>query len=199
MKIGCFTLHRGVGSAEAIDYERIEAAAYEVGPLATPSWLTHEAGMDTYYAVRRVSGSGKGERGTEAVVRLSLDATGQHRPARPNPVSRLQAAAEANGRIRLCWWYMPLGQEAVPDVFAVYSDAGTDEVDYNAAVGTVAYWGAGFYEYISETQEGGQAYRFSVRSVAADGTDDDSKAWAKVVADNSGPDSYNGVVGRVGL
>jgi len=199
LRSGCFTLHRGLGSAEAIDYERIEATTYAAGLFVLPSWLSHLEGMDTYYAVRRVSASGKGELGTGALVRLSLDESGQQRSARPNQVSGLEALAEAGGKIRLRWWYMPAGQEAGPDLFAVYGDGGTGEVDYGVAVGTVAYCGAGSYEYVSEAHAGGQARRFSVRSIAADGTDDGNTTCAGAVADDCGGKGFNGIEARVGL
>ena len=116
---GCCAVYRGEGNIANIDFERIVIAATDGGLLTLPDYITHEPGNDYYYAVRRISQTGKQEKGTVAIVRLALDDEGKRIGNRPNKVRQLKAGAAHEGRIRLCWFYWPMGAEAVPDHFAV--------------------------------------------------------------------------------
>jgi len=172
---GCYCVYRGEDAQEAIDYESIVALTCEKGLLEIPENVTHQAGGQYYYAARRVSGTGKSEQGTTAVVRLALDEEGKAIPARPNCVSGLQGQAANAGRMRVSWWYWPMGQEVRPGHFAVYGDNGSGSIDYENPLGLVEYRGANLYSYLSSPGQEGTRYRFSVRAVAsaADGGGDD--------------------------
>jgi len=186
---GCYCVYRGEGAQEVIDYGRIVALTCEEGLLEIPDNITHQAGKQYYYAARRVSGTGKSEQGTMAVVRLTLDEEGKALPARPNCVSELQGQAANAGRMRVSWWYWPIGQEVRPEYFAVYGDNGSGSIDYDNPQGLVEYRGANFYSYLSSAGQEGVRYRFSVRSLAgaADGGGDDGNAaWVEITARMAG-------------
>ena len=142
---------------------------------------------------------GKEDRGTRSVVRLSMGADGKRKAAVPNRVRGLRAWSEIGGRIRICWWYWPIGQEVRPIHFAVYGDAGSGVIDTVNPMALVPFSGAVFYTTVSSMGVDGKGYRFLVRSVGADGNDDGSSGFVEAVVDLTGPESPEGVGGGVSL
>lgn len=187
LRQGCSNLYRGRGHIDDIDFERILAVGPSTGKIDLPGCLSHEPETDYFYAIRRVSGTGKQERGTEAMVKLGLDENGQQKLSRPNCVRDLRAQPAVGGRIQLRWWYWPVGQRSEPDYFAVYGDGGSGNINYDKALAQVQYRGVYFYSYLSEPGMDAQTYRFSVRTVATNGTDDGNMFLVEAVVDLSGP------------
>lgn len=196
---GCYAVYRGSGQIDNIDYERILATKTTKGPLNLPAHIEHERSTDYYYAVRYACGTGQQELGTLAVVRLSLDGDGRQRAPQPNQVCDLYAEAVNDGKIRIGWWYWPLGQRVQPDHFSVFGDGGSGSIDYETPLATFEYQGAGFYSYLSEAGNDQQTYRFSVRAVAAGDSDDGSTAYVATVVDLSGPAGIEGLSSDVKL
>ena len=196
---GCYNVYRGYDHINNIDYDRIIATGKSKGSLVLPTTVSHEANTDYYYSVRRASCSGKEEKGTLAIVRLSLDIDGKVRPARPNCVSSLCAQAVGDSKIRIGWWYWPIGQQVAPSHFAIYGDGGSGAIDYENVLGQVAYAGMRFYSYTSSAGDNNKTYRFSVRSVGSDGSDDSNRLFVEAVVDLSGPDGIEGIADSVGL
>jgi len=184
---GCYSVYRGKDQIGSIDYGHILATRTGKGQLSLPTYVSHENDSDYYYSVRCASGSGKEEQGTMAMVRLSLDKGGKRRVNRPNKVRGLTAQAVSEGKVRLGWWYWPLGQEVAPDRFSIFGDNGSGTIDYNRPLGEVAYSGGHFYSYLSPAGEDQQTCRFSVRAVAAGGGDDGNLVYVAAVVDLSGP------------
>jgi len=195
---GCYLVYRGAGHIDAIDYERALAVSFSSGEFPVPDQLDHQAQTDYFYAVRRVSGTGKTERGTLAVVKLSLDEQSKRRAPRPQGVREVRAQLTGAGRIHLGWWYVPLGQQAEPANFAVYGDNGTGTIDYESVLAEVPYTGRYYYSYEGDAGDS-KEYRFSVRAVAADGCDDGNTAFVTVRVDLNRPESVTGVQGRAGF
>ena len=185
--LGCYNVYRGSGHIDSIDYEHIVATADSRGLFALPNSVSHQSDTDYFYSVRAVSITGKSERGTMAMVRLSLDEQGQRRFDRPNQVRSLTAEPAEGGKIRLGWWYCSAGQQAEPVRFCVFGDGGAGSVDYETVLRQVEYTQDGFYSWLSSAGLDGKTYRFGVRSVAVDGTDDRSMAVVGAVVDLSGP------------
>jgi len=169
---GCHLLYRGRERLSAIDYACVVAVREGPGEFEVLAPEVHRAGSTTFYAARRVSGTGKLQRDTTAVVRLALDKSGLVFPQRPNQVRGLRAEVAAGRRVRLRWWYWPLGQQAEPARFAVYGDAGTGEMNHRQSIGNVPYRGAGAYESLGAPGEDNQTYHFCVRAVTAEGVED---------------------------
>lgn len=63
-------LYCGVGIFEAVQTEKIAATVAGAGLFDVPDWMLPIVGQDTFYLARRVSGSGREEQGTMAVVRV---------------------------------------------------------------------------------------------------------------------------------
>jgi len=196
---GSFQLYRGAGYIDGIDYNRIVATRSTKELLTVPGHLSHAPNSNYFYAVRCASATGKEELGTMAVIRLSLDEQGSRLLARPNQVRALRAEAIADGCIRVSWWYWPLAQQKPPSHFAIFGDNGSGTIDYNESLSEVTYDGGCFYSYISAAGQDGQTYRFGVRSVAEDGTDDNSQMFVSAVVDLTGPAGIEGVRGAYGL
>ena len=196
---GCSLVHRGAGHLDAIDYTQVVAVGPVVGEVVLGEPVSHAVQTDYFYAVRWVSPTGKAEQGMMAVVRLSLDAAGERHSARPNPVSHLTAKMINQGRVQLNWWYWPLGEETAADHFIVYGDGGTGQMDWGQALGDVPYTGPHCYGFDTEPGKDGQTYRFAVRSVAADGTDDGHVKSVAVTINLSAPEGVEGVQGWVGF
>ena len=198
-RLGCYSVYCGVGNIDDIDYSNIVATCTSAGSLTLPGYISHSVDTDYYYAVRRASVTGQQERGTMAVVKLSLDDEGNQRANRPNCVRNLRAEAVSGGKIRLYWWYQPLGQKAVPDHFDVFGDNGTGTIDYESVLARIDYQGVRFYSYLSQSGDDGKCYRFSVRGVDADGVGDGNCAYVEAVVDLRGPDEVEGVASDVEL
>ena len=198
-RLGCHAVYRGKGSIANIDFERIVIATTDVGLLTLPDYITHEPDNDYYYAVRRISQTGKQEKGTVAIIRLALDGEGKRKGNRPNKVRQLKAEAAHEGRIRLCWFYWPMGAEAVPDHFAVYGDNATGTVNYENSLCEIPYKsGCYFYQFLSEPGSHGQRLRFSVRAVSGE-QNDGNKAFVEMVVNTSGPPGVGLIVCQAGL
>jgi len=196
---GCCNLYRCCGHVDDVDYEDIRAVGPSEGKMELIGSLVYDPNTDYFYAVRRVSGSGKQEQGTQAVVKLSLDEDVKVKGDRPNGVFGLAAHAVGGGRIKLYWWYWCLGQEVEPRSFKVYGNNGSGEIDYEQELAEVDYAGSRLYNYVSSAGEDSKVYRFSVRAVGDDGVDDGSLAFVEVRMDLSGPESLDELMGEVGF
>lgn len=199
LREGCCNLYRGQGHIDNINFEHIFIVSESKAKLDLGGNLTHEPETDYFYAVRRVSGAGKQEQGTQAVVKLSLDENGQRRPYRSNLIRDLRAQPAIEGRIRLCWWYWPLGQQAEPDYFAVYGDGGSGNINYDQVLAKLDHGSGYFYSYLSTPGVDGQTYRFSVRSVAKGDYDDGNRFFVEATVDLNGPASLEGVRSSIGF
>ncbi|MBN2377363.1 MAG: hypothetical protein JXD22_13250 [Sedimentisphaerales bacterium] len=194
---GCYLVYRGEGRVGQVNYTSIIAAPTDKGAVNLPDDISHAAGRNYFYAVRRVSGTGRGELGSRSMVRLSLDEQGKRMEPRPNAVSDLSGRAISDGRVELSWYYGPMGQEIEPIGFEVFGDGGSGVIDYENALGQVSFRGGGYYAFVSSAGEDGQRLRFVVRSVGGNGEDDGNFAVVSAVVDLSGPDGVEGVSGRV--
>jgi hypothetical protein len=161
---GCAVLYRGE-SLSTIDFDNILAVGDSVaGQISAPGWLEHRAEGRYLYAVRRANGCGMIEYGLRGVAVIVFDNEGLLcRPA-PNGVFGLAARRAASGRAELGWYYCPLGQEAEPASFKIYSDNGSGQVDFENQVGVVEYKGKGFYSFAADFVIGGACAKFAVRA-----------------------------------
>ena len=196
---GCCNLYQGCGHVDDINYEDIRAVGPSEGEMELIGVLVCEPDTDYFYAVRRVSGSGKQEQGTQAVVKFSLDENGKVKSDRPNRILDLTAHAVPVGRVKLYWWYWCMGQEVEPRSFRIYGDNGSGEIDYEQEVAEVDYAGSRLYNYVSSVGVDGKVYRFSVRAVGDNGVDDGSLSYAEARVDLSGPESLDGLIGSMGF
>jgi len=127
---GLYVFCRGVGNVNRIDWGTIVHVAYAAGLTVVPAHLPHDPDSETYYGLRRVSETGKEEKGTQAIVKLVLDDQGLRLPDLPNPVTDLQVQQVSHDTIRICWNYWPLDQDSLPDHLELYGDSGTGQIDF---------------------------------------------------------------------
>jgi len=198
-RLGCHFVYRGSGHVDNIDFGSILASCTDTGLLTLPANITHQVDTNYFYAVRRVSRTGKPEQGTTAVVRLSLDSQGQCRPARANMVRDLRVQTIADGKMKLTWWYWPLGQAAEPTHFAVYGDGGTGTINYDSALVEVEYTGVHSYTAVVPTVGGEETHRFGVRGITACGVNDRNSAFVTGAPDLAGPNEIEGIDGVISL
>ena len=184
---GCVAVYRGEDSVAKIDYERIAAVGFSQGFLQLPASFQHAPDNETFYAARRISGTGKQEFNSGVLVRVALDAQGRIRPAKPNRVQQMWTRQIDGGRIRISWWYWPMGEEAEPAWFYVYGDDGSGQVDYENPIAQVNYNGRYFHFTETEPLAEGTTYRFTVRAVTEEGVDDGNTAVIKATVDLTGP------------
>lgn len=196
---GCYLVYRGEGNIDDIDYEQAGAVSFLAGKFDLPGQIVHKASTDYFYSVRRVSGTGRAERGTMAVVKLALDENGKRGAPHPNAVRNLKVELTGTGRVRLIWWYVPLGQQVAPISFAVFGDNGMGTIDYENALTQIPYTGRYYYDCEIEAGQEDKECRFSVRSIAVDGSDDGNTAFVAISPDLVGPVGIEGVQGRVGF
>ena len=185
--LGCYQIYCGCGHIDAIDYEQIVASSSSKGFLILPTYLNHTINTDYFYSVRYASDTGKEEQGTMSIIKLSLDEEGKQRVSRPNHVCGLKAEVVTNGCIRLSWWYWPIGQQIQPNHFAIFGDNATGTINYNQVLANIMWNNTVLYTYTSAPGIEGHAYRFSVRTVDADGNDDGNTGFVEAIVDLTGP------------
>ncbi|HUW18628.1 MAG TPA: hypothetical protein VMW16_04935 [Sedimentisphaerales bacterium] len=183
---GCSMLYRGE-SMETIDFANVLAVAdSDSGEISPPTYLQHEAGSVCFYVVRRVNCCGDMERTLSAAVKVSIDAEGDLAEPQPNGILDVKAEQVDGDRIRLVWFYCPLGQESPAAWFRIYGDGGTGQIDYESAVASVSYAGRKYYSYESESLNLGQ-YLFCIKAEDAAGTEGCSSAWLRLQLNSGGP------------
>jgi hypothetical protein len=92
---------------------------------------------------------------------VRLDADGHLAKPVPNAVLDLKLEPVADSRVRLVWFYCPLDQQVEPEVFGVYTDHGTGQIDWENSIATVMYEGRKFYHHKTGTLPDG-LYQFAV-------------------------------------
>jgi hypothetical protein len=172
---GCTAIYRGPSVPE-VDFNHIlQVADSHSQEVVLPAHLSHPPGSTHCYLARRFNGCGHQERTTAAAVRVCIGPEGQLvRPA-PNAVLGLQGRRVGGHRLRLTWFYSPLGQKAAPQEFRVYWDGGTGPMDLEHPLATVPYGGRRFYQWEAEPLGDGQ-YTFVVRACDANHVENISPA-----------------------
>jgi hypothetical protein len=165
---GCSAIYRGPG-ADAVDFGNIlDVVERHPGAVTVPTCLFHGPDSTYCYVVRRFNSCGRLELTTSAAVVIRIDSEGKLADSVPNEVFGLEAQPTDGSRIRLRWFYCPLDQEAAPEVFKVYGDGGTGQIDLETVLATIPYEGRKFYSYQSGVLENGE-YAFVVRAERAGG------------------------------
>ena len=186
---GCSVLYRG-GSMETIDFAKIltvaEAEACEISP---PSYVEHNNSSTYFYVVRRANSCGYQEHTLAAAVKVSIDANGNLAQPQPNNIFCARAEQVDGSKIRLVWYYCPVGQKSEPVCFKVYYDGGTGQIDYETCIAAVRYAGRRFYSYQTVALEAGR-YLFAIKAEDAAGTESGSLVRG-IQLDTTSPGAIN--------
>lgn len=195
---GGYNLYRGTPTAGDIDYAvPVGAACPTAVRASTFAWWSHAADTEYWYVLRAVGGGGVESASSQPAVSVAFDAAGDFVGGRPNPPAALSASPTAEGRFVLRWSYSDLNEEVSPSEFRIYSDGGTGTMDYENAVGQVAYsLGQVHFNYTTGTHAHGAKRMWGVRAVSALGRDDANETAVTRNADASGPDPHPNLLGE---
>jgi len=187
---GCSALYRGAGM-EQIDFTNILAiAAQDARDIRPPSYLLHNSNSTYFYVVRRFNNCGYRECTLSAAVGLSIDAGGELAKPLPNNIFCSKTEQMDGNKIRLVWFYCPVGQKSKPEHFKIYWDGRTGQIDYDNPVATINYQGRKYYNYETVTLEPGR-YLFAIRAEDAHGVENNSLSQLKIDMCTDTPDSIS--------
>lgn len=169
---GCQNLYRG-GSVCTVDFDTI-LAVRDINEIliGCGDEVGHETGQSYLYVVRRANRCGDQEQSFGAAIRVVFDDEGDLIEPGCNKVFSIFAEQIEGPRVRVVWYYCPIGQETDCGGFNVYSNNGTGQIDYAMPVTAVDYAGARFYIHESGVLSEGK-YLFVIRAVSKSGQEDD--------------------------
>lgn len=130
------------------------------------------------------------EKNVDVASEVTLSGSGSESPARPNRPTSLEAAPAAGGKVEIAFSYDSTGEAAGCTHFHVYSDAGSGEVNYGTAIGTVTKDDGALthYEFLTGTLTSGASYRLAVRAATVSDAEDDGIEWVAATADADAPE-----------
>jgi len=185
---GCSALYRGPGM-DGIEFGRILSVdGPDAETVSPPDWVEHESGSRYFYVLRRFNRCGIPEQSLGAAVAVSIGGDGGLAEREPNKVFSVRAEVVEGEKVRVVWFYSPLGQQSEPTCFNVYSDGGTGQVDYADPLAMVSYRGCCYYSYVSDGLSPGR-YLFAVRARDAEGAEDGSTCPVAIELSGDGPNS----------
>ena len=111
---------------------------------------------------------------------------GEQSPPLPNKIFALKAEQVECNKVKLIWFYCPIGQKSQPVQFNIYYDSGTGQLDYENPLSSIDYQGRIFYSFTTDCLESGR-YMFAVRAEDADSTENDSQAKLYIQLDAANP------------
>lgn len=131
---GAALLRRWTGGRSPVEPPPTVGVARRPAATLTDRSLAATAGKIHYYRADRLNGGGAVTRGRD--VRWVACTAGGVLVAVPNPVTDFDAVETRDGALRLTWWYNPVDQQAEPEYFYIYTDAGTGTISstYHARV-----------------------------------------------------------------
>jgi len=126
-----------------------------------------------------------------AAVCVHTGADGQLAAPVPNTVFgasfRIQDSRFEPGHVVcLKWFYWPLKQRVAPQVFNVYWDGGTGEIDFANPIGALPYEGRKLYSHQAQPPDDGK-YLFALRAESATNAESPPKAIAGCEITGSAP------------
>ena len=157
----CMGIYRGVSLAQ-VDFSNVLCVVpHGTQQIVLPDYLDHAPDSGYCYVIRGFNICGHSERTLAAAVMVHFDADGQFVEPMPNGVFGLKADPVAGSRVRLAWFYSPLDQHVEPEVFRIYADNGTGQIDLDTPMAMMPYEGRRFYQCQTEPLSEG-LYQFAV-------------------------------------
>jgi hypothetical protein len=181
---GCCALYRGT-NLEQIDFEHIlKTAGTNEENISIPAFCEHGNSSVYFYILRHFNKSGVREQTFSAVLKISLDSNGDIETDRSNGIYSSTAEIIDNNKVRLSWFYNPIGQKSEPEYFKIYFDNGSGQIDYENSIAEIEYSRHKFYCYDSASLQNG-TYLFVIRAVNVLGDENVSSEQIKVQIVNS--------------
>lgn len=180
-------LYHGTGDeASVIDYATPIARlgpsviSYDVGGL--------EAASTHWFGLRSTDAEGVESLTVDAEVPLELDAGGDRVAARPASVESLEARGAGGGQVLLRWLALAEMGDVPPEVFRIYSNGGSGDVDFANALGDVTATAARRqWQWTTAAQADGATVIFAVRAETLAGGVDADPPEVTVVVDATAP------------
>lgn len=148
---GCTAVYRGPSVTQVDVDDILCVTGHGAKEIVLPTHLAHEPNASYCYVVRRFNASGHSECTYAAAVMVRLGADGHLAELAPNAVLHLKLESVADRKIQLAWSYCSLDQQAEPEVFRIYTDHATGQIDWESPIATVTYEGRKFYRYQTGT------------------------------------------------
>lgn len=187
---GCSALYRG-SDMETIDFANIltvtDANAEQISP---PNYVEHNNSSVYFYVLRRANNCGDEEYTLSAAVRVSIGSEGNLASPQPNNIFETKTKQADGDKVRLVWYYCPLGQQSPPACFRVYCDGGTGQIDYEDPIATVRYVGRKFHSYQGDSLDAAK-YLFCTRAEDATGIQSGSLAPTTIQRNTTSPDAID--------
>lgn len=186
---GGYNLYRSQpDAAEPGDTIPVGAAGASAREILTFSWLPLAADATYAYALRSIGGGGVESAPSVRSRVVSFDGSGDPTGLQPNSVTALAVRVLAAGSFEVSWGYIPLGEEAPPVGFEVYSDGGSGIINFDTPIGTVSYVPRrSQYRFITGPHMHGAVRRCAVRTVSTEGGFADSPMAVVAIADAEAP------------
>jgi Concanavalin A-like lectin/glucanases superfamily len=180
-------LYHGTGDeASVIDYATPIA---QLGPGVT----SHDVdGLDAacthWFGLRSINAEGVVSLTVDAEVPLELDTEGDRVAARPASVESLEASGAGGGKILLRWLALAEMGDVAPDMFRIYSNGGSGDIDFDSAIGDVAVTAdRRWWQWTTAAQADGATVTFAVRAETLAGGADAGPPEVTVVIDATAP------------
>lgn len=192
-----YNIFHAVGDwPEALDYgDPWAQTGPDVMELLTPPL---QAGAVHWFAIRPVDGREVCAPIVQSELRLELDAQGAAVPERPAGVLALAARPAAGGCALLYWSYRVGQSGTAPQVFRIFGDGGSGQINYAQPLGEVPYSPSqAAYAWTSGPLAPGVQHQLAVRAVTAGGTWDEQPAIALVTPDAVPPAAVDNLQAEV--
>ncbi len=186
---GAQVLYKGQ-SIDDVDFERIEDAANVNEKFSIAGG---GASSRTYYIVRRVNCCGYEEKTVNAVIRVEFDSLGNLVENGCNKIIDVSAQQIDNGKIKLRWFYQVINQSKKIKSFSIFTDNGTGTIDYQTPIASVEYAGRKFYQFVTDVLTG-DYYRFCIRAVAQDDSENQFNGEVKIWLNKQSPDGIGVII-----
>ncbi len=142
------------------------------------------------YVARRANCCGIEEQTLSAAVRAEFDDLGNLVEQSCNKIFTVFAKQIDKSKILLKWFYQPIHQFRKIDKFEIYYDNATGTIDYQNPIGSVNYTGRKFYQFVTG-QLVEDSYKFCIRALAADDSDDGFTGQMNIQFNRQSPDGVS--------
>ena len=192
-----YDIFHAVGDApESLDYA---APWARVGPgVVQLVTAPLDPGAVHWFGVRPVDDREVAAPVTQTEARLELDEQGTRVPGRPAGVLAISARPLPAASARLTWSYRTGSSGVVPQVFRIFGDGGTGQINYSTPLGEVPYHESQpGYAWTSGPLATGVQHQLAVRAIAAGDTWDEQPAVAFVTPDAAPPGQVDSLEAEV--
>ncbi len=186
---GSANLYRG-SSHEAIDFESLLAVSdIDLERVVVPAGCAHDASEVYYYVLRKANGCGDEAGDLNAVVKVAFDSNGELIETGCNNVFDVWAEQVTDSKVRLVWFYSPLGHRANVSKFNIYHDHGPVRTETLEQLGSVGFKGVRVYSILVGALAAG-SYKFCIGAQDAVGIEMLSRS-VRIDVTAMGPEAIN--------